>query len=309
MKQLHDIPSYICNSQDKNYVIYCDTDSVYVHAEPLLRFYHPDFDSYEENKKDDILEQIAIKYQSIINREYDRLSTECFNAPNHMLEMKTECVIRSAYFRNTRRYAQWITKQEGRVKESLDIKGLEFKKSNFPKYLGDFFHQILVKILKGAQQKQIDDELRIFKEEVKEGNLELAKLGNPTAVKKLKEYTELSPKSQEFRFTTIKKGAPAAVKAAVKYNDLIRYWKLEGKHSFITQYDKVKWVYLHKNPFDIQAIAFLDYDFPEQIQEFIEKFAHRDKIWESIIQNKLMGMYSDLGWGFNLNPYKQQFFA
>ena len=56
--------------------------------------------------------------------------------------MKTECVIRSAYFRATRRYAQWITKQEGIVKESLDVKGLEFKKANFPPVLGKFFHKL-----------------------------------------------------------------------------------------------------------------------------------------------------------------------
>ena len=48
--------------------------------------------------------------------------------------MKTEAVIRSAYFRAPRRYAQWITKQEGIAKEVLDIKGLEFKKANFPTY-------------------------------------------------------------------------------------------------------------------------------------------------------------------------------
>ena len=48
--------------------------------------------------------------------------------------MKTECVIRSAYFRALRRYAQWITKQEGVEKETLDIKGLEFQKSKFSTY-------------------------------------------------------------------------------------------------------------------------------------------------------------------------------
>ena len=70
------------------------------------------------------------------------------------LEMKTECVIRSAYFRATRRYAQWITKQEGIVKESLDVKGLEFKKANFPPVLGKFFHKTLVDVLKGEQQRR-----------------------------------------------------------------------------------------------------------------------------------------------------------
>ena len=64
--------------------------------------------------------------------------------------MKTECVIRSAYFRATRRYAQWITKQEGIEKDILDIKGLEFMKANFPPVLGDFFNDILTQVLKGA---------------------------------------------------------------------------------------------------------------------------------------------------------------
>ena len=77
--------------------------------------------------------------------------------------MKTECVIRSAYFRATRRYAQWITKQEGIVKESLDVKGLEFKKANFPPILGKFFHDVLVDVLKGANQNEIDERLSSFK--------------------------------------------------------------------------------------------------------------------------------------------------
>ena len=62
--------------------------------------------------------------------------------------MKTECVIRSAYFRATRRYAQWITKQDGMEKEILDIKGLEFMKTNFPKVFNDFFYDILQRIPK-----------------------------------------------------------------------------------------------------------------------------------------------------------------
>ena len=63
-----------------------------------------------------------MKYQDVINEDYDRLAKECFNVTEHRLEMKTECVIRSAYFRATRRYAQWITKQEGIAKESLILK-------------------------------------------------------------------------------------------------------------------------------------------------------------------------------------------
>ena len=259
-------------------------------------------------EKDDKLENIALKYQDIITDSYDSLATDCFNAKGkHRLEMKTECVIRAAYFRATRRYAQWITKQEGITKESLDVKGLEFKKANFPPILGKFFHSVLVDVLKGAKQKEIDERLSSFKKEILDGTISLEKLGNPQAVKKLNQYTDRKARSGEM-FSMIGKGAPAAVKASIIYNDLLRFWGLNKQHNYITQGSKIKWIYMKPNPYQIDAIAFLEWDTPPKIQEFIEKYADRKKIFESILLNKLEGFYSDLGWTLNLNPYQKIFF-
>ena len=149
MKHLEDTPWWICDPKDTNYCAYVDTDSNYFNAEPLLKHLYSNFDEMSDEEKDTVLEKEALKYQDIITKDYDRLAKECFNVNSHRLEMKTECVIRSAYFRATRRYAQWITKQEGLDKETLDIKGLEFMKANFPPILGEFFNSILKQILKG----------------------------------------------------------------------------------------------------------------------------------------------------------------
>ena len=308
MKHLEDTPWWICDPEDTNYVAYSDTDSIYIHAEPLLRHLYSDFDEMSSEDKDNVLEEVALKYQDIIANSYDTLATDCFNAKGkHRLEMKTECVIRSAYFRATRRYAQWITKQEGIVKESLDVKGLEFKKANFPPVLGKFFHQTLVEVLKGAEQSEIDSKLKAFKKEILDGTIPLTKLGNPTSVKKLNKYTERKARAGEM-FSVIGKGAPASVKAAIIYNDLLRFWGLHKNHSQIAQGDKIKWVYLKPNPYQIDAIAFLEWDIPEKINTFIEEHADRKKIFESILLNKLEGFYNDLGWTLNLNPYQQMFF-
>ena len=163
MKHLEETPWYICDDGDINFCAYVDTDSNYFNAEPLLRYLYPDFETLEDSKKDELLENIALKYQNIITEHYNVLAAECFNVPNkigeanhiHRLEMKTECVIRSAYFRATRRYAQWITKKEGVAKEELEIKGLEFMKANFPPIFGIFFNDILQQVLKGVQHKEI----------------------------------------------------------------------------------------------------------------------------------------------------------
>jgi DNA polymerase elongation subunit (family B) len=308
MKHLEDTPWFICDEEDVNYCAYVDTDSNYFNAEPLLKHLYPNFEEFPEGDKDDILEKVALKYQDVINEEYDNLARNCFNIQGtHRLEMKTECVIRSAYFRATRRYAQWITKQEGIVKETLDVKGLEYKKSNFPKVFGNFFKDVLEDVLKGTPQKEIDKRILDFKQKILH-SMPINELGNPQGVKTLNKYIERKPVGTEI-FTVIRKGAPAAVRATIKYNDLLKYWKLDKTYSQIVQGDKVKWIYLKKNPFQIEALAYLDFDMPDKIKDFLDKFADKEKVFDTILLNKLEGFYEDLEWRLNTNPYVNQFFS
>ncbi len=302
MKHLEETPWFICNKDDNNYCAYVDTDSNYFNAEPILLHLFPNFESLSDKEKDNKLEKVALAYQDIITEDYNRLALETFNIKNHRLEMKTECVIRSAYFRATRRYAQWITKQEGIEKETLDVKGLEFMKANFPPILGEFFNDILQQVLKGITHKEILDQIKVFKKQIISGEIPLAKLGNPTSVKKLQKYEGAKARAGEM-FTEILKGAPAPVRAAIRYNDLLKLWQLNKKHNLITMADKVKWIYLKDNPYKIEALAFFDYDMPDKIKSFLDTYADRQKIFDSILLNKLEGFFSDLGWSLDLNPH------
>ena len=302
MKHLEETPWWICDTNDENYCAYVDTDSNYFNAEPLLLKLYPNFEELTDKKKDDILEKIALKYQDVINEDYDRLAREAFNVTEHRLEMKTECVIRSAYFRATRRYAQWITKQEGIENETLDIKGLEFMKANFPPILGSFFNDILQQVLKGEEKNSILEQIKVFKKSILDGSIPLTKLGNPSAVKKLEKYSGKNARAGEM-FTEILKGAPAPVRATIRYNDLLRLWQLDKKYNLITQADKVKWIYLKDNPYKIEALAFFDYEMPDKVQAFLDSYADRQKVFDSILLNKLEGFFSDLQWSLDLNPY------
>lgn len=309
MKHLEDTPWWICDEGDFNFCAYVDTDSNYFNAEPLLKHLYPDFDEKSDSEKDDLLEKIALKYQDIINEYYDILAKEVFNISTHRLEMKTECVIRSAYFRATRRYAQWITKKEGIAKEELDIKGLEFKKANFPKYFGNFYQEILELIIKGTPQSIIDAKIQAFRIEATSKDIDFTLIGNPTSVKVLNDYVEAAPKPGKI-LSTLKKGAGANIKAAICYNDLLRFWGLDKNHSQIVQGDKIKWVYLKDNPYQMEAIAFLEFDLPEKMRNFINEYVDREKSFESILQNKLQGFYSDLEWVLpNSNPLVNKFFT
>ena len=339
MKHLELTPDFICEPGKTNYCAYVDTDSNYINASPLLKFLWDNYDEMDDEIKDNNAEQVAFQFEREINDYYSSLAEDCFNVPkdqDHFLEMKTECVIRSAYFRATRRYAQWITKKEGvkieketKLKNDsdsgnimgidngkgtqirieigeLDIKGLEFKKANFPPVLGAFFSDLLTQVLKGAKREDILDQIKQMKKKILDGSIPIIKLGNPTSVKKYDNYIGLKARAGSM-FSEIKKGAPAAVKAAIRYNDLLRFWKLDRNYNAITKVDKIKWIYLKDNPYKIEALAFLDYDMPPKITEFLEMFADRKNVFESILLNKLQGFFSDLEWNLDLNPYSLSF--
>ena len=307
MKPLEPTPNFICNKEDTNYCVYVDTDSNYYNAEPMLRYLYPNFDNMSEEERDEALEKIALKYQDLITKSYNTLAFEAFNIQDHRFDMKTECMIRAGYFRAPRRYAQWITKKEGVPTDDLDIKGLEFMKANFPQIFSDFFKDVLQKVIKGTQQKEIDEMLKSFRAKVLADDMDLTVLGNPTRVKTLDKYLTSTPRPGEM-FSIIAQGAPAPVKAAIKYNDLLTFWKLDKQHSKIVQGDKVKWIYLKDNPYRIDALAFLDFDMPDKIRILLSQYADKNKSFETILESKLTGFYNDLGWDLNMNPYRNMFF-
>ena len=289
-------------------VVYEDTDSCYVNAEPLLRKLYPDFDDMDETTKADKLEAISLEYEKKINEYYNDLALDAFNVPadKHRLEMKTECTIRSAFFSGKRRYAQYITKKEGVPCDEIDVKGLDFKKSNFPPLFRTFFEEILHKILFGATREEIDKEILTFKESLKD--IDFVEISKPTGVKNMKKYTGL-PASADCIFSEFENKAPVGVKAAVRYNDLLKFKNLDRKHTQIVEGDKIKWVYLRDNPYKIDTMGFLDFDLPKPIRKFIEEYVDIPRSFDTILKNKLESFYQDLGWGnLTLNTYVQQFF-
>jgi hypothetical protein len=56
-------------------------------------------------------------------------------------------------------------------------------------------------------------------------------------------------------------------------------------------------VYLKDNPLGLESCAFKGYDDPQEIKDFIEKFANYDKIFNGELKNKLEAFYIAMKWG------------
>ena len=125
----------------------------------------------------------------------------------------------------------------------------------------------------------------------------------------IKKYIERPPGAGNI-FTTLKTGTPVNAKAAIRYNDFLKFKGIDKQHSQIVQGDKIKWVYLKDNPYKIDTMGFLDFDFPEGVRTFVETYVDRDKAFDSILKNKLESFYQDLSWGsLTLNTHVNNFFS
>lgn len=308
MRILENVPDIICDVDDENYCLYIDTDSNYFYAYPLLKKLYPGFDSYDDDKKDDLLEACAIEYQNLVNDSYNILAKDYFNINvEHHFEIKTECTVRNMYIKAPRRYAQYISRKEGIKKDSLDIKGMEFKMVNFPKVLGKFFEKIIDDILYGTDELTVNNKVIEIKKFIGNKDTNYNDVSIPTSVKTLNNYL-VSPPEKGKIFSKLKKGVNIAVRSAYNYNDLLKYHNLDKKHQLITNTEKIKWVYLLPNPYMLESIGYIDYDTPQLIKDFINTYIDRDSIFEKYVKKKIVSIFDDIGFKFNINENANKFF-
>ena len=272
--------------------IYIDTDSVFFSATPLLDKRNP---TWRDNDQDTIagfVNEIAEEVQDYLNNFYDILSERILNVPKdkHRLEIKKEYVAKAGLWIAKKRYAQWIISDNGVPVDKLDVKGLDVKRSSFPKAFQECMGTVLIDILKGKTEEEISDYVLDFKKKMI--NRPIDEIAKNSAVKNLSKYM---PKGKRQLFTTMK-GTPAHVKAAISYNDCLKHFDAPFKYEPMKNGDKVKWVYLKNNPLGLDGLAFTGYNDPPEIENFISTYIDHNKIFERELKGKLQDFFDAIGW-------------
>ena len=273
--------------------IYIDTDSVFFSAVPLMDKRLPNWREQDQDTIAGYVNGIAEEMQDYLNDFYDILSEKVLNVDKdkHRLEIKKEYVAKAGLWIAKKRYAQWIISDNGVPVDKLDVKGLDVKRSSFPKAFQECMGTVLIDILKGKTEEEISDYVLGFKKEMI--NRPTSEIAKNSAVKNLKKYM---PKGKRVPFTMMK-GTPAHVKAAILYNDCLKHFEAPFKYEPMKNGDKVKWVYLKDNPLGIDGLAFTGYSDPPEIEEFIATYIDHNKIFERELKHKLQDFYDAIGWG------------
>ena len=293
---------------DKDHIITSDTDSLFIQVKDILVFKGVDLTDKEACIKATL--EIATELQKVSNDFIGKFALKAFNIPDdrqHYFELKQEVVIERSYHSGKRRYAMLIVNKEGVATEEMVMMGLDLMKSNMPPLYKKFGQNLLTEIMRGKPKSEIDKRIVDFKSSLNE--LPWNDLAKPTGVKQINSYIAKRPSPGEI-FSEFKLKAPINTKSAVYYNDLLKFKKLDKKYSRFIEGDKMKYVSLKPNPYNIDTLGFRgNGEDPEFILDFINKYIDREDAFNSVLLNKLTGVFEDLNWDFPvLNAKINRFF-
>ena len=277
--------------KEDDYNVYTDTDSVFYQALPLVKARNPQINPESDEEMVPAIQSIAQEVQDHINVVYDTMAKRLFNVNTHKFDIKTESIAKGGFWVSKKRYAQWIISDNTVPCDKMDVKGLDVKRSSFPTYFKKVMGTVLLDILKGVDKKIIDEKILKFKDEMPDQNF--VDIGKNSSIKEMSKYLQ---KKKEYALGEFEKGTPAHNKSAITYNRLLKYFKVPFKYEPMKDGDKIKWVYLKKNPLGLDTVAFTGHNDPPQINQFIQQHIDYDLIWEKELENKITDFYNAMNW-------------
>lgn len=282
---------------ENDYIIYCDTDSIFLPAAPLIQNKFPDIDITDEKLMSKEILSVCVEVQTFVNKMFGVMAKQMFNIDTHRFDVKQEVIAKSGFWLAKKRYTQKIINKGGIECDELEVKGIDVVRTSFPMKFREFMKEFLLDLLNNANEQEINDKILTFKKNL--DSLPIVEIAKNTSVKfiSLDKGKNYDPNNRSaFNFVL---GTPAQVKAGLAYNDLITYLKLGKNVRKIINGQKIKWVYLMENPYGIDNIALkADGTDPIEITTFIENYIDRNRMYHQELKSKLEEFHKILKWHY-----------
>ena len=274
----------LLGTDKEDYVIASDTDSIYLNLGPLVNKF---FASKSSDKAAivSLLDKICQeKLEPFIEKSYQELASYV-SAYEQKMSMKRENIADRGIWTAKKRYILNVWDSEGvRYKDpKMKIMGLETARSSTPAYFRDKLYAAF-QIIIGKDNDELINFINGVRSETKERPYE--EVAFPRGVNNLSKYRHPT--------TIYAKGTPIHVRGALLYNWYVKKYKVEHKHPFIQEGEKIKFMYLKTpNPLHENCISF----FGELPKEFgIEKYVDYQTQFEKSFLEPLKNVLQCIGW-------------
>ena len=274
----------ILKTTEVDYVIACDTDSMYLSLGCLVETIFKGREKTDESIVSFLDKICSVELEKYIENSYQELA-EYVNAYDQRMKMKRENIANRGFWTAKKRYVLNVWDSEGiRYKEpKMKICGMETARSSTPAYFRDKLYKAYTIII-NQNNNNIIDFIEQIKSDTKTQNY--IDIAFPRGCNGIQKYGSNG--------TIYKSGTPIQVRGALLYNHYIRSNNLTHKYQVIQEGEKIKFLYLKMpNPINENVISF----FGQLPAEFnLSKYVDHKKQFEKSFYDPLKNVLDCIGW-------------
>jgi DNA polymerase elongation subunit (family B) len=281
----------ILKTENEDYVIAIDTDSLYIRMGKLIEQVDP---------KDPIkfLDKVGQeKLEPLLAKAYDELY-EYMNAYEQKMVMAREVIADKGIWTGKKHYALNVYNNEGvQYKEpKLKIMGIEVVRSSTPQPCRDMLRETIKVIMnqdEEATQKFIEECRTKFM------SLPAEDIAFPRGVSDANKWKD--------RASIYKKGTPIHVRGALLYNHHLNKNGLVQKYESIFSGEKIKFCYLKMPNYIQENVIAFNSVIPDEFN--IREFVDYDKQFDKAYIEPLKNILDVIGWSTEKRMTLEDFFA
>ena len=287
----------ILKTEEVDYVIASDTDSIYLNLGPLVERVYEGREKTTEGVVSFLNKICEVELEPYIESSYQELA-DYVNAYDQKMIMKRENIADRGIWTAKKRYILNVWDSEGvRYNEAkLKIMGIEAVKSSTPAPCRQAIKDALKVMMSGTEDEMIDY-IDKFRNQFK--SLPPEDISFPRTVSDVVKY--------KGRNAIYEKGTPIHARGSLLFNHHVKRLGLEGKYSLIGNGEKVKFCYLRSpNPIHENVMSFIQ-DFPRELG--IEKYIDYDLQFEKSFLDPLKIILDVIEWNVERTASLDSFFV
>ena len=294
-KDVNQFMNKILNTNNVNYVVASDTDSIYLKLDTLVEKVCKD--KTPKQITDFIDKAAEDKIQKVIDKSFDRLA-KYVNAYGQKMIMKRELIANKGIWVAKKRYMLNVLDEEGvrLSKPKMKIMGVEAVKSSTPEVCRGRIKEA-INIIMNKDEDTLHKFIGDFKEEFMK--LTAEDISFPRSCNNLKKYYDHN--------NIFIKGTPIHVKGALIYNYNIKKFNIEHKYPFIREGDKIKFIKLATpNPFKFDVISYIT-TLPNEFE--IHSYVDYEVQFEKTFLDPMRFILGSIGWEHEKKASLEAFFG
>ena len=287
----------ILNTEDIDYVIASDTDSIYLNLGPFIDAVYQGREKTTEGIVSFLNKVCEVEFEKYIENSYQALANYV-NAYDQKMFMKRENIADRGIWTAKKRYILNVWDSEGvRYGDAkLKIMGIEAVKSSTPAPCRTMIKDGLKVMMSGTEDEMIDyiDSCRSkFK------SLSPEEISFPRTASNVTKY--------KGTHKIYEKGTPMHVRGALLYNFYVKEKKLDKKYAYIQNGEKIKFCYLkNPNPIRENVMSFIQ-DFPKELN--LERFIDYDTQFDKAFLEPMKAVLNAIGWSDERKNTLESFFS